>query len=683
MKNKNIFLKIYIPFLIICFITFIILSILGKKNRVGYLGEFKFNESNINKTLELNGFDIEETKKLFTIDNILDDDALTNYIFTNEAITNYSYGFRVKYYNKVFRNSDIYGVYIDTNKLINDNNFIKSIKIDIDGSPFGTFISEKMIDFEKIDNVNYTLDVKNKIINTILWLLIIPISIYFFTQFDKTIYYIKQKNSVIYKFYIRYDAIVNNNFFIISLIITLLLIVFHFWLLRPGYFYYYDDAFIFARAVDHQFQNWFPVIIQVFQSTLNKLFGYHTFYIFLVNIICWYIGLYFIVISVYKKLHSKKAILLFLLSFLANIFFMNTTHNKDVTSVMYLWLVYSIVFFIISFEIKKKKILIPISIILTILLICSLLWRHNMIVTIYPIFILFTYMILKNKFNNMKLYAISFISMMLIFAFLLIFILKINPYIWIKDINIFKSTNNATKHLFMLQIAGTAAISDDDSLIPDDWYFEGKDFEYMKKLYMNNRVNADLYKDNVNIMPFKLYEIDNLKDVWIKYILKHPISYFKHIINYINVIFRIPTPILNDKNIQVKSGMFGFSDYYDNSGITLTPLRKTIYNILYYILLDINILVFIIIAIFIFFISGFIWIFKSYYRGNMLLLVFCSAFASFATSMIVGLFTPLPLYRYIYPVSVITIISLISFMTFIYDIGGFINFIKELRGKDK
>ena len=103
MKNKNIFLKIYIPFLIICFITFIILSILGKKNRVGYLGEFQFGGSSINKTLELNGFNIGETKKLFTIDDILDNDALTNYIFTNEAITNYSYGFRVKYYDKVFR----------------------------------------------------------------------------------------------------------------------------------------------------------------------------------------------------------------------------------------------------------------------------------------------------------------------------------------------------------------------------------------------------------------------------------------------------------------------------------------------------------------------------------------------------------------------------------------------------
>ena len=157
MKNKKLFFIIYISFLIICVIALIAFSILGNKTRIGYLGEFKFDETHINKTLELNGFDIEKTKKLFTIDNILNNDALTNYIFTNENITNYSYGFRIKYYSKVFRNSDIYGVYIDTNKIINDNNFIKSIKLDGNGSPFGILISSKEIDFDKIDNIAYNL----------------------------------------------------------------------------------------------------------------------------------------------------------------------------------------------------------------------------------------------------------------------------------------------------------------------------------------------------------------------------------------------------------------------------------------------------------------------------------------------------------------------------------------------
>lgn len=161
MNNKKLFVILFISFILIFSTTLIIFSILGNKNRIGYLGEFKFDESHINNTLELNGFDTSEIKKLFTIDNILDSNALTNYIFTNESITNYSYGFRLKYYDKIFRNSDIYDVYLDTQKTINDNSFIKNIKMEKDGSPFGTLTTTKAINTKKIDNIKYTLKIKD------------------------------------------------------------------------------------------------------------------------------------------------------------------------------------------------------------------------------------------------------------------------------------------------------------------------------------------------------------------------------------------------------------------------------------------------------------------------------------------------------------------------------------------
>ncbi|MBW5397504.1 hypothetical protein E6A48_07160, partial [Brachyspira pilosicoli] len=73
------------------------------------------------------------------------------------------YSFRISYYDKVFRNSDIYGVYLDIEKTINDNNFIKDIKIEEKGSPFGTLITTKKIDIDKIDNIQYTLKIKNNL----------------------------------------------------------------------------------------------------------------------------------------------------------------------------------------------------------------------------------------------------------------------------------------------------------------------------------------------------------------------------------------------------------------------------------------------------------------------------------------------------------------------------------------
>ena len=141
-KNKNLFLKIYILFLIITIITLIILQILGSKNRVGYLTDF-------------------ELINLYQIDNTIN--------------TNYIYGFRIRYYDKVFRNSDIYGIYLNTNNL---PNYIKEIKFREKGSPYGDLISSKLIAEEKIDNIKYTLKIKKNAIDIIVFLYSLILIIY-------------------------------------------------------------------------------------------------------------------------------------------------------------------------------------------------------------------------------------------------------------------------------------------------------------------------------------------------------------------------------------------------------------------------------------------------------------------------------------------------------------------------
>ena len=67
-KNKNLFLKIYIPFVIITIITLIVLQILGSKNRIGYLIDF-----NLNIERMLNLYDLEN------INNELDEEGLKNF----------------------------------------------------------------------------------------------------------------------------------------------------------------------------------------------------------------------------------------------------------------------------------------------------------------------------------------------------------------------------------------------------------------------------------------------------------------------------------------------------------------------------------------------------------------------------------------------------------------------------
>lgn len=223
MKNKKLFITIYSILIIIVFISVLLLNILGKKERIGYLSELKLN---IDKTLQINRLDSEETKKLFEINDKLDVSSITNYIFTNNSITNYSYDFRIKYYSKVFRNSDIYGVYPNIDNILSNNGFIKEINIGESGSPFGNFISTKIIDTEKIDNINYILKLKNTIV---LYLFIILLSIFIILicfLYKKNIFnFINKTNTILLKnkkvFFTTYLIIIGA--VILSIIILMLL----------------------------------------------------------------------------------------------------------------------------------------------------------------------------------------------------------------------------------------------------------------------------------------------------------------------------------------------------------------------------------------------------------------------------------------------------------------------------
>ena len=153
MKHKNLFLKIYIPFVIITIIALVVLQILGSKKRIGYLNDFNLE---IDRTLKLNN--LTNIKENFTTNGELDEESIKNYLLTNENITNYVYHFRIRYYDKVFRNNDIYGVYVDLSNL---PDYMENAEMEAGGSPYGNFISDrKTIEEEKIDNINYKLSIK-------------------------------------------------------------------------------------------------------------------------------------------------------------------------------------------------------------------------------------------------------------------------------------------------------------------------------------------------------------------------------------------------------------------------------------------------------------------------------------------------------------------------------------------
>ncbi len=195
-KNKKLFLKIYILFLIITIIAFTVLSVLGNKTRVGYLKPLFFIH-NMEKTLILN---LQSIKSDFIKDKKLDEEKWKNYLMTNENIEIYCYGIKMEYYNKIFRNSDIYDVYPDLSDL---PDYVEEAKMQSEGNPFGDLISTKLINEDKIDNIKYTLKIKKNIIDIII-LLHLSILIIFIMNNIKIYYYNKFYN-LINKKYILYS----------------------------------------------------------------------------------------------------------------------------------------------------------------------------------------------------------------------------------------------------------------------------------------------------------------------------------------------------------------------------------------------------------------------------------------------------------------------------------------------
>ena len=655
-KNKNLFLKIYIPFVIITIITLIVLQILGSKNRIGYLTDFKLN---VYKTLELNNLE--------NINNKLDEEGIKNYLLTNENITNYVHHFRIRYYDKVFRHSDIYAVYTDLNNL---KDFVKEVKMDYVGSPFGIFISDKkIIEEDKIDNISYILKVKPEILILICFILSLILIIYF---------------------YRKLNILNDKNFIMATILIGLVLFIFQFWLCFPG-MTEGDTWFIFLKVMEgNNYSDWHNAFIQIFLNSLCRLFGYHTFYMFLFNLIFWYIGLSIIIISLYFKFKNKYVLWLFFLSFLSNIFYMNIWKFKDTFALSFFWIASALIFFTTLIKIKDNKVNIILNILSILLFICSMLSRHNFIVTVYPIFLIFTYRIYKNKdVMNIKQYLVKFLCIMFIFAICLLGIYKLFPKLPIIDHN----ERNPTNPIYALHIARIAVLSNDESVIPQQWYQIGKDFNDVIKDYENfsarYRASYDLYE-----LIFDYNKLNDGQKYLIKAILKQPVAYINFLSKYAFGIWSLN--LNNDTNkrslgisqVKIPYNRLVYNPpnqdiltVFDDIDAEYSRPKQVIYKTIYILLIiDINMMIFVILSLILFLIPIIICILKPRIFNELLLLTFAFSFSAFATAIIVGIFTPGQEYRYIYPVCPISILSLISFITFIYDRGGFKKFFKELKG---
>ncbi len=420
----------------------------------------------------------------------------------------------------------------------------------------------------------------------------------------------------------------------------MVLCFFVFWLGFPGYFQTGDIYNSLAINTNH----WHPVIIARFIECMYFLFGKHSFYLFALNIFCFYAGISFYIIASYIQFRTVLVYGLFLVTIIGNIFFQNFVQYHSFAFPMLLWLGCSMVFFQILVSIKNKYISLFMKGITFIVFLFALLWRHNAIISIYPICTFFIYIYLK-KFNIITKvqYSFRFLSLILFSALVLVVIVKFYPYLLSSNI----SKTNAN-HIFLHQIAGMVVPANDHLFIPMEWYEKNKNYQDVEEMYakyptVTDPFNVGWEPYNSN-RPFKREELNGLKYLWFKGILKYPANYIKHLARfYQEMWYQKPGWIFDSNKIQEAPThpwhVSIASNFPPNERkVTLSPIQKRCYNYLFKHKILINHIIGVKIGFILLFVSSCIWIFLPLFRTYLLCFTISTSLSTSCTAIIVCIF---------------------------------------------
>ena len=440
---------------------------------------------------------------------------------------------------------------------------------------------------------------------------------------------------------------------------------FVFWLGFPGYFQYRDIYDSLSVTTNH----WHPVFIARFLHCLYFLFGQHSFYLFALNLFCFYAGTLLFVLALYLRTRKIMWYALFAVTAIGNLFFQNFAQLNNIGLSMLLWIGCSMVFFQILVRPAHAPIDFAAKVATGLVFLFALLWRHNAILSIYPLFLFFVYIHLKKKTTgNSAAYAFRFISLMVACACALVFIVKGHPYLLSRNVS-----KTAANHIFLHQIAGMVVPENDQAFIPQEWYEENKNFNDVVEMYEEYPTFADPlnvgWKPFDRNRPFVKGELDGLQALWLKGIFIYPVNYLNHVSRFIKAMWiQSPGWIFDSDRIQrepVSLRHVGIASGFPENErhIAFTPLRKNIYSFLFEHKVMFNHIVGVGIGFLVLLASGGIWIMMPSLRDEMLLFSISTSLASCCTAIGVCIFSPVTNTRYMSPVLALSLISLIGFVT--------------------
>ena len=261
---------------------------------------------------------------------------------------------------------------------------------------------------------------------------------------------------------------------------------FTFWLGFPG-FHNISDIYI---NITLEKSNFAPVFISYILQVLYFLFGRHLYYLFLFNLIPFYLGIFFLIAGFYLRSKNPFALFLIFPTFIGNFYFENFIQHYSFSLSMLLFCLWALLLFIVLVPLdssKTQKTIYKILwIFLFMLMFFAILWRHNAIFSVFPAFFVIIYLWLQNHGLDSKTFIKRYIALTFLSAILCVIVAIFIPKI------LATHESYPENHTLLHQIAGACVPANDSSCFKDEWYREGKSFDDVKVVYLDNKTNADV-----------------------------------------------------------------------------------------------------------------------------------------------------------------------------------------------
>ena len=468
----------------------------------------------------------------------------------------------------------------------------------------------------------------------------------------------------------RYDYIFLGFAFVLCFCVG----AFTFWLGFPGFII---DADTF-RVLRFDLSNYGPIMNSLFIELISSIFGKHTFYLFLLNNITLYLGIWFLIAGFYLCFRSVFALALIFIAFIGNIYLGNFIAMNYILMANFIFCAYSVILFLIlARQCVGKRIRIMLWILAFVLLFLGLLWRHNAIFSAFPAFFIICYLFLQNRGLDSPKFTKIYAKFMLLSAVLCLVVVVGFPKVISKD-------SNPQNHLLLLQIAGACVPADDSSCFKQKWYEKDKSFDSVKEAYNSNPLNGDLYACWGGKI-FSCNKLDWLKLQWLKSIAKYPSNFIAHESRFFKAMWWqnprdddewghaksvIKTPMRIQEKQLGEWRLDSLKDYPQNEWhITFSPLQERIYTIFYNNLPVLNHAIFVAIgfALLMFSAFGIVWWRNQKRDKSLLIFTFATALTTFASAFIIAAMAIVTHSRYMSPVAIFSVIALVGFVAFVLD----------------